>query len=145
MVRRRFYNNYEPNQKSFLFFLHQWRKKKTYINITTTITNNKKTIIDWKRIYLVSLIRFWEILGRKVVAKFKNLIKILKILNWLGSKSMNTHMRFLTIEAGISSKLYYDMINEITGRFTNVVSILKTRRLRETIIKKRERRNQLQV
>ena len=58
---------------------------------------------------------------------------------------MNTHMRFLTIDAGISSKLYYDLMNEITGRFTNVVSFLKTRRLRETRIKKREKINQWKI
>lgn len=111
------------------------------INIIIIIINNKKMIIDWKCFYLVLLIRFWEILGRKVVVKFKNLIKILKILNWLGLKFMNIYMRFFIIEVGISLKLYYDMINEIIGWFINVVFILKIRRLREIIIKKRERWN----
>lgn len=47
IVRRRFYNNYEPNQKKTkeFFFFTSMEEKKTYININTTITNHK-TIID---------------------------------------------------------------------------------------------------
>lgn len=75
-------NQTKKKQKSF-FFLHQWRKK----NLHKHNHNNNKPQNDyWLKTYLSGfidkiLIRFTEILGRKVVAKFKNLIKILKILN----------------------------------------------------------------